>query len=514
MMDFSGAHGHLAIVGAPRTGRSTALRTVMMAGMITHTPEEMQFCCIDFGGGTLHPYAGAPHVSAVAGRADTPLVRRILAELMALIVEREAAFRELNIDTIVEFRQRRAAGLLPPEMRAADMFLLIDNWGAVRAEFEDIDAAVAEIAARGLGAGVHLVLTAGRWAEFRAALRDSIGTRMELRLNDPAESEISRPLARRLPPSMPGRGIAAPGIFLQLVLPRLDGQESEDGLREAQEDVLQKIVAGWPEPGAPPVRILPTRVTRRALDQFAVDPALGVPIGLAEQDLAPVTLDLVREEQHLLVYGDSGSGRTEFLRSWMTGLMSQCEPSQLRFLLFDVRRTLLSAVPDEYLGGYAAGRDAAADYVANLVTRLRERMPPHDISQRDLLARNWWQGPEMYVVVDDYDLIGGPQSPLAPLAEFLAHARDVGLHVVLACRVSGASRMFGDGVVTRTKDLGSAGLILSGDPREGVIFGGERAQPRPPGRGVLIRRTQPKMLVQVAIAEEHDEFAASAGVSK
>ncbi len=35
-------------------------------------------------------------------------------------------------------------------MRAADVFLLIDNWGAVRTELEDADAAVTDIAARGL----------------------------------------------------------------------------------------------------------------------------------------------------------------------------------------------------------------------------------------------------------------------------------------------------------------------------------------------------------------------------
>ena len=482
VMDFGGAHGHLAVVGAPRTGRSTLLRTILLAGMVTHTPDEMQFMCIDYGGGTLHLYAGAPHVSAVAGRADAPVTWRIFAEVKALIAERETVFRELGVDNIDEFRQRRAAGLLPRGLRAADIFLLIDNWGAVRTEFDDLDPVVQDIAARGLGAGVHLVLTAARWMEIRPALRDSIGTRMELRLNDPAESELPRGLAARLPTSMPGRGIAPPGVYLQLALPRLDGRETDEKLREAQQKTLLEIITAWSGENAPPVRVLPTRVTQRELAQHNNDPNDGIPIGLAEHDLRPALLDLGGDMQHLLVYGDAGSGRTEFLRTWMAGLARQFPTSKVRIVLIDVRRTLLAAVDEEYLGAYAVDRDMADGYIANLAGRLRERMPPPDIAYRDLVARSWWDGPDIYVVVDDYDFLGGMQSPLLPLMEFLAHSRDIGLHLVLTCRVSGASRMFADSVVSRMRDLGCAGLILSGDPREGRDFRpGESAiaSPRP-----------------------------------
>ena len=38
-------------------------------------------------------------------------------------------------------------------------------------------------------------------------------------------------------------------------------------------------------------------------------------------------------------------------------------------------------------------------------------------------------------MVDDYDLVAaGMENPLAPLVEYLAQARDVGLHVLLARR--------------------------------------------------------------------------------
>lgn len=64
---------------------------------------------------------------------------------------------------------------------------MIDGWAALCREF-DLEAAIVALAASGLSHGVHVVLAASRWAEVRPALRDLIGTRIELRLGDPAES--------------------------------------------------------------------------------------------------------------------------------------------------------------------------------------------------------------------------------------------------------------------------------------------------------------------------------------
>ncbi|MFE9191948.1 type VII secretion protein EccCb [Micromonospora sp. NPDC007208] len=496
LMDFGGAHGHLAVVGAPRTGRSTLLRTIMMSTMLTHTPDEAQFYCIDFGGGTLHPFAAAPHVGSVAGRTDLELVSRTLAEMRSLIVERERLLRELGVDSIGDFRERRTAGELPAGVRGADIFLLIDNWGALRAEFEGAEQIVTEIAARGLGAGVHVVLTTGRWNDIRPALRDSIGTRTELRLNDPTESEVNRRMAARVPSGTAGRGLSAPGAYFQIVLPRLDGQDTAEGLREAQEETIGKITAGWTGRVAPPVKLLPHRVEVREL---AVDPASdAVPIGLAEDGLGTVTLDLLGDNPHFLVYGDAGSGKTTLLRTWLTGLTERSSPYDMRVVLFDYRHTLLDVVPEDYLGAYAGDATTAQVYVQQVVEKLKERVPPPGINQAQLKARDWWEGTELYVVADDYDLLTGASGPLNPLAAFIPQAREVGLHVVLARRVAGISRTMGDPLAARIRDMGTGGLILSGDHREGVVLGEERAAQRPPGRGVLVERGRPRRLIQVA----------------
>jgi len=53
--DFSGANGHFGVVGGPLTGKSTVLRSVVMALSLVHTPQEVQFYVLDLGGGGVFP---------------------------------------------------------------------------------------------------------------------------------------------------------------------------------------------------------------------------------------------------------------------------------------------------------------------------------------------------------------------------------------------------------------------------------------------------------------------------
>src|SRR6201999_4397226 len=142
---------------------------------------------------------------------------------------------------------------------------------------------------------------------------------------------------------------------------------------------------------------------------------------------------------------------------------------------------------------------------------------PAGLSPAELRSRSWWRGPELYVVVDDYDLVAGPANPLLGLTEFLPQARDVGLHVIVARSAGGAGRAMFDPVIQRLREMGSPGLIMSGNKDEGALLGGVRPSVLPCGRGVLVSRRGGSRLVQVALAGEATGVAgtgvAGAGVA-
>ncbi|MEV4346925.1 hypothetical protein AB0J83_20910 [Actinoplanes sp. NPDC049596] len=156
----------------------------------------------------------------------------------------------------------------------------------------------------------------------------------------------------------------------------------------------------------------------------------------------PIMLTATPDEAHLSVIGDSGSGKTHALRTWMRTVTAAVSDEEARFMIVDYRRGLLAA---------------------------------------------------------------GPASPLAPLTPYLARAREVGFHMVAAHRTAGVARsLSGGNLLGKTIEVGAAGPLLSGDPREGALIGGLRTAPQPPGRGSLVRRGHPPPVIQVAIEPDEE----------
>jgi hypothetical protein len=105
--------------------------------------------------------------------------------------------------------ERRQAGRFADDP-FGDVFLVIDGWSTLRGSFENLEAAVTDLAARGLGFGIHVIAACTRWMELRPAVRDVLGTKLELRLGEPADSIVNRRAAVNVPANTPGRGQPRP----------------------------------------------------------------------------------------------------------------------------------------------------------------------------------------------------------------------------------------------------------------------------------------------------------------
>jgi DNA segregation ATPase FtsK/SpoIIIE, S-DNA-T family len=495
--DLSGAAGHAVVTGAPQSGKSTLLRSILMSLALTHTPEEMQFFCIDFGGGTLASLDGLPHSAGVAGRREPDIVRRILAEVSSVLATREQRFRSLGIDSMADYRARRQRGDLPADL-FGDVFLVIGGWHSFRQEFDhsDLEMQVVNLATQGLSYGVHVLIGATRWAEVRPALKDLLGTRFELRLGDPGESDIDRRVAANVPPGRPGRGLSRDKLHFLVALPRIDAVANTQDAGAGAADAVARIRQAWTGRPAPRVRLLPDQIAYQQLP--ASQPHL-IPIGINEAELATVYLDFTAEP-HFLCFADGESGKTNLLRSIAWGIAAGSTPEQARIIMVDYRRTMLGVVESDYLIGYGMSPDVLAPMITDVQNALRKRLPGAGITQQQLRDRSWWSGPELYILVDDYDLVapqGGP-NPLAPLLEFLPQAKDVGLHLIIARRCGGAGRALFEPVIARLRELGTPGIVMSGSAEEGPLLGSVKPSQMPPGRGTLVTRKAGPQLTQIA----------------
>lgn len=486
VVELSGSAGNVGVVGGPQSGKTTTLRTLIAALALTHDPGRVQCYCLDFGGGALTSVRSLPHVGTVAGRAEPELVGRTIAELEALVVSREALFRNRGIDSMAQYR-RLLAQRDPICDRFGDVFLFVDGWAALRNEFDGFEAAITAVAAQGLSFGVHVVVSASRWAELRPALKDQLGTRIELRLGDPADSELDRRRAAQVPEGKPGRGLSRDGQHMVIALPGLDGVEAAEVLRRRHGPAR-----------APRIPVLPTHIGHHTVVESAGGELRNrVLLGVEERQLNPVAVDFDRH-QHLLIFGDSGCGKTGTLRVLCREIVRTATAAQAQLFIVDFRRALLGVVESDHLGGYAMSPAALEAVLPTLLDLLHGRMPPVHVTQAQLRSRSWWSGPELYVVVDDYDLVvAGGGNPLSSILEYLPHARDLGLRLVVARRSGGAARAMYDPLLAELRDLGCMGLLMSANPDEGPLIGSVRPSSLPAGRGTLITRND-RQLVQVA----------------
>ncbi|MBG7699437.1 type VII secretion protein EccCa [Streptomyces sp. MC1] len=502
-LDFGGAAGHMQIIGGPQSGKSTLLRSIIASFALTHTPWEVQFYGLDFGGGGMASVAGLPHVGGVASRLDPEKVRRTAAEVYGVMTRREEYFRSAGISSIAEFRTRRARGdISVTDQPWGDVFLVIDGWGNFRTDYEALEPLVLDIAARGLGYGIHLVLTASRSMEVRANLKDHLMNRLELRLGDPMDSEIDRKIAANVPTGVPGRGQTPQKQHFMAAVPRIDGLSSDTDLAEATTALAAEVTRHWQEPGAPEVRLLPREFPATQLPPGDRFPNRGISFALDEDNLEPVFVDF-EQDPFFLVFGESESGKSNLLKLLIKRLTERYDGNTCKLFVVDNRRSLLGVTPKSHLAEYIPMSNQMQHHMDALADLMQRRTPTADVTPEQLRNRSWWRGPTVYVIIDDYDLVSTSSgNPLAGLTELLPFARDVGVRFIIARSTAGAGRAGYESFMQRIKELGAQGVVLAGDPAEGDLLGGVRPRPMPAGRGIFVSRKRGKPMVQVGLVPD------------
>jgi S-DNA-T family DNA segregation ATPase FtsK/SpoIIIE len=503
--DFTGGQGNVVIAGAPQTGKSSLVRTLISSLSLRYAPGDVAFYCIDYGGGSLRQLDDLPHVAAVASRVEPERITRTITEVINILESREEFFREHNLDSMEAMRLARAEGRLPTDT-PGDIFLIVDGWGSFREDFDRYEFTIGEVAARGLNYGVHVILTVAQNMHVRMRMQSAFGGHIELRLTDSFDSTIGRKLMDKLPKDVTGRGLVdiGDGLIFHAAVPRIDGGDTKGDLSDAQRALVAAIKERWPTT-VQRVQVLPTTVGYDELP--AVDPGDNVlPVGISERDLGPAGVDIFGSDPHLLVFGDGETGKSTLLKVLVRQLIASRTEKQLGFMVVDYRRSLLDVVPDEYLVTYCTGEQQTAEKAAQVAGAIQQRVPGPDVTSEQLRNRSWWQGLDVVVLVDDYDLVSTQSgNPLQVLLEYVPQGRDLGLHFVISRRMGGLSRAIFEPFLQRLNDIQTPGFLFSGDRMEGRLINGVVPRKLPVGRAVYASRAGAAGATQVQLAQLDDE---------
>src|SRR6185312_15065167 len=90
IFDATSSAGNVVIHGGAKSGKSTALQTFVLSAAQLHSPRDVSFYVLDYGGGRLRGLEDLAHVGSVASPLEPERIRRTFGELEQLLRARQA----------------------------------------------------------------------------------------------------------------------------------------------------------------------------------------------------------------------------------------------------------------------------------------------------------------------------------------------------------------------------------------------------------------------------------------
>lgn len=384
-----GVHGMIA--GGTGSGKSELLMTLIVGLALNYPPDILNFVLVDYkGGGAFKPFETLPHCVDIVTNLNKAAVDRMFTAINAEIRRRQA----LNVKTvtkdIVEYRQK---GLHLTREPYPHLFVIIDEYAEMIDHNPEYRAELESITRVGRAQGVNLILASQRPKGVTDQMRANIKLRLCLRVEDADTSRelLRRPDAASLPNGVPGRGYLQTGNEnLELVQVSYTGEpqpDRSDGdivwpdraltkTDQADEEtpkffnaVVTMTNKLWGERAVrkPWPHFLPKNFslqsplqdaqTNRSFilnpavtdwlngettslwpgatwNETAMQPVVGLVDDPADARQVPLCFDL--SQNHLAIFGDSGSGKTVLLRTLMVSLAATHSPNELHLYVLDL----------------------------------------------------------------------------------------------------------------------------------------------------------------------------------
>lgn len=350
--------GNLFLAGTGRSGKSTALRTIVFSACTRMNASVLHVYGIDAGNGALLPLQTFANVGAVATRTETQKIERLLGKLEREYRRRADLLSQEGYSTIDEYNHdhsRSGLGREPESMDApeavagsvstasgeeapdviARIIIVVDSWDGLNSAFEGSSHSaflerIKVLMREGPSVGFHFVV-AGDKQLLGGQVSLLAEDKIVLRLVDNSDYGAIGMRIRDVPEHMAnGRGItAAENVEVQIALIDKDatGAKEVEIIRSVGHRLAEGRDKFLPRESMPfSVEELPQKLTaasfeaRLSAQGFRDQLALPFAIGGENNDIVAWN---PRETPVLPIYGLTRSGKTSLLVSLTDRALSQ-----------------------------------------------------------------------------------------------------------------------------------------------------------------------------------------------
>jgi S-DNA-T family DNA segregation ATPase FtsK/SpoIIIE len=318
------ADGNLVVYGAPQTGKSTFLQTLVYGLIMRYRPTEVNIYAIEYSARRFSPLADAPHVGGVVH--DNDEMDRLDKLVTLLQRKRQERKRVLGEATYMEYVTRNGVGSLPA------IVLVIDNYAALAQRTNDRYLSFFRNFTReGAAYGMFVIASAAGVGsgEMPSSMAQDFRTVVCLELPNAYDyGSYTRRIKVPLRPEtgVPGRGLVIVGdrpLEFQTALPCLE--EDDANTADVMRTTASLMRGTWVGQAADPIPFIPQDPT---WDDFAnlgavqemLDHDEILPLGWDARTAEPCGVDLSCTYSYL-ISGAKRKGKTNALRTLM--LMAQ-----------------------------------------------------------------------------------------------------------------------------------------------------------------------------------------------
>lgn len=211
VLDFM-KDGHQVLYGAPSTGKTSFLQTVILSAALSYTPEQVNFVILDYGSFILKVFKTLPHCIIAADPTDEDKVKKAQEFLCNELASRRKLFSAEGVANLEAYRE--AVGKPVPAI-----IVVVDNIASLSNQSSDLMDILNTTASGGGGLGIYLMITTGSTGGFLYKMSSYVKSNHTLQMTDKTDY---RPLVggdgKTYPGNYPGRGLTKGALEYQAAL--------------------------------------------------------------------------------------------------------------------------------------------------------------------------------------------------------------------------------------------------------------------------------------------------------
>lgn len=293
--------GHHVIYGAPGTGKTTMLQTLIMSLVLSYTPQEVNIYIMDFGGWSMGIFKDFPHVGGVANDNDNERIEKTARLIIKELEQRKRKFAAEGVGNIVSYRESTNE-IMP------NILLVLDNFAPVINLYPNLEQFFINLTREGGNYGVYFVTSANNTMALGFKLGQNIKMAVSLQMTDKSDySSIVGKTDGLEPEKTAGRGLAKgnPPLEFQTALP-MEGKNESERVSKIKETAIL-MDKKWGGKKAKPIPIMP------AIINFGTVETDDIAVGLTSKDVEPIGISFTGQH-HIIISGKPMSGKSNLLK--------------------------------------------------------------------------------------------------------------------------------------------------------------------------------------------------------